>query len=541
MSIPPPIGGSTLRLDPPFTPRTKQMSFAYATPAATVRDVHVFLNTYGWLKDKLGRTIPWRYNNCQRMILHRKREAIRRGRRMRFLVAKFRRLGASQYEIGSNTALAMFQPGAQCITLADVKDKSRELFRAANLIYARTPPALRPKRKHENRQLLNFEEIGSYYSVGTAGAVTFARGLTLQRAHGSEVAYWLLGRPADEVTALVAGITEAASHGEVTFESTANGDHGWWYDTVMEAHTGRSEWTLIFLEWFLDPTLRIEPSKYERQEILDTLTEREKWLVQVHKLDLAQLLWRRRKSQERAMRLLFLQEYPETVEEMFLTTVDGFFPIDLIQRLQAEAQADTGQPIRTEGPFTFWEDYNPSHTYVIGADCAEGTPESDPQAAYVLDTKTGRYVAAVHGRFPVETYAAHLSYLGRLYGTALIAVERETTAGGATLQHLMHVLHYPQIYYEKVFDDKRKARRKMGWSTNEFTRPVMLADLRDALDEGSAICLDKDLPLEMRTFERNDKGKYEARDGSNDDRVMAAAITWQARRKRLELPTIHIL
>jgi hypothetical protein len=64
------------------------------------------------------------------------------------------------------------------------------------------------------------------------------------------------------------------------------------------------------------------------------------------------------------------------------------------------------------------------HSYVIGADPAEGNPTSDDSALTVLDTKTGEEVASLAGKFQPAVFAAHTHALGKWYHAAAILVER---------------------------------------------------------------------------------------------------------------------
>ena len=57
----------------------------------------------------------------------------------------------------------------------------------------------------------------------------------------------------------------------------------------------------------------------------------------------------------------------------------------------------------------------PGHTYVIGADPAEGNPQSDESAAVVLDYANGEQVATLGLRCDPEMFAVHLDRLARLY------------------------------------------------------------------------------------------------------------------------------
>ncbi len=72
--------------------------------------------------------------------------------------------------------------------------------------------------------------------------------------------------------------------------------------------------------------------------------------------------------------------------------------------------------------------------YVIGADPAEGNPQSDESAAVVLDTDTNERSPARPALDP-ELFAARLVQLARLYGGGPILVERNNH-GHAVLQAL---------------------------------------------------------------------------------------------------------
>lgn len=345
----------------------------------------------------------------------------------------------------------------------------------------------------------------------------------------SEVAFWLANRQnqEQEIENIMAGLTEAASHGEVTLESTANGDAGWWYETVTEAALGRNEWTVIFLPWWEDPTYRV-PVK-EPGEILSTLSDREKWLMEDKGLDVQQIAWRRGKTSERALRRVFLQEYPEKLEESFLSSSLGYFDADILDFMDANTQ----EPRADGGGICTWVDPEPGLEYVIGADVAEGVPEGDYSAAYVLERRTGAVCARFHGKQRPEDFADTLYKMGKRYNWAMLGPERNNH-GHLTVYRLRANLGYPHIYYTLDLSDTKQVgahprhRILWGFSTDNITRPTMLDDLRGTIEDGwnpkCGILLN-----ESRTFVDNGKGKYEARSGKHDDTVMAMAIALQVR------------
>src|SRR4029077_1265921 len=93
------------------------------------------------------------------------------------------------------------------------------------------------------------------------------------------------------------------------------------------------------------------------------------------------------------------------------------------------------------------------HSYCIGADCSTGYGR-DFSAAYVVDLGTMEPVAEFHGRLDADLYAAQLHFLGRMYGTAQLAVE----SGGGFGDPVVIALRdgkggrppYPQLYRHQL-------------------------------------------------------------------------------------------
>jgi hypothetical protein len=71
---------------------------------------------------------------------------------------------------------------------------------------------------------------------------------------------------------------------------------------------------------------------------------------------------------------------------------------------------------------------------------------------------------------------------------------------------------------------------KLGWDTNTATRPTMLADLKDCIDNKLLTIYDKQTVNEMFAFvvvRTTSAWKAQAENGSHDDLVMSLAIAWQ--------------
>lgn len=464
-------------------------------------------------KNKLIRFV---LRKAQRVLQKEIEEAPRNGFGQRkVLLLKCRRPGATSLEQGKSFHMACTQPHTKILTLADNAAKAQEIFRMVNRFYDNLDPKVRPKRSPSTKDLV-LPELDSVFGVHTAGSKTPGRGDTLDRVHGSEVAYWDL--PYWDLANLVAGLDDACGHGEMIFETTANGAQGWFYDTWRDAIKGLNDWTPIFFPWYKDPENRI---RMEPEEVL-TYTEEEKDVIKKYDLFDSQIKFRR--QMQRKHRKLFQQEYPESWELAFLTKGDSFFELgNLTEWINRCKELDSSS--EEQNGLRIWYPPEPGNKYFIGSDVAEGNANSNYSTAAVLD-RAGRQCAALQGRWSLDTHASKLASLGHRYNKATIAVERNNHGHGVLLA-LRQIERYPRIFKHKDYNIKMAKEGKDGWHTGGGTRTMMLNALKDALHDGSMEVNDSTFLSECTTFVKDDTGKYKAGGSSYDDLVIAWAIAWQ--------------
>ena len=498
--------------------------------ADRVSDPVAFATEHLWIRDKSGKIIRLDPNPVQVAHYRDKARAKREGKPARFLVLKARRMGITTWEQAESFHLVVNTSGQKAVTLAHEASATEQIFRIATLYYDQMDPEVRPAKTRAVKRELEFPALKSSFYIGTAGAKGFARGDTLQRVHGSEVAFWPGG--VQDIENLVAGITEAASHGEVVFESTANGMGNWFHQTWVAAEKGQNDWTPLFYPWFSDPSYSIPLQPGEGFDY----TEDELHLVEKHGLTPGQINWRRQRQKARGR--LFTQEYPENPVSAFLTSGLLFFQADIVQSYAAhlhdpvpvaELRKIEGAPSRDVlAEAVVWHAPEAGKTYVIGADVSEGIEGADLSCAVVLD-RDGRQCAALHGYWRPEVFAAKACALGRWYHNALLGVEAQNH-GHSALNTARHTIRYPRLYTHRDYDQRHGERRKLGWQTTAKTRPLMLDDLAEAVHNGYMQINHREFLEECLVFADNGKGKYEARPGYHDDTIMAWAIAWQLRK-----------
>lgn len=115
-------------------------------------------------------------------------------------------------------------------------------------------------------------------------------------------------------------------------------------------------------------------------------------------------------------------------------------------------------------------------------------------------------------------------------------VAYETNNGGIFEIDRLNALNRKQaytIYLQKHFGDintQDQPEHKMGWTTNVATRPKMLGDLKEAVDNHVLTIYDKATIGEMYSFivaQTNSSWKAQAEKHAHDDLIFAAAIAWQ--------------
>lgn len=482
-----------------------------------------WIATHLWIRHKSGGLLPFFPNPAQRWYMAEVDRWRAKGFN-RFLVLKSRREGITTLEQALSYHQLCTRPQTNCVTLAQDAESTEMIFQIARLFHERAIGEAKPKLQYTNRRQLKTRDSGSQFTIGTAGAGAFGRGQTLQRVHGSEVAFW----PARVDTEnLVAGLKEASSHGEMILETTANGQSGYYFEEWKAAESGSSDFAPIFLPWFVGGECQVPFGRdQDRDAFLETLTDEEQHARETFRLTPEQIHWRRRKRL--SLRKLFPQEYPETPGQAFLASGICFFDAGVINDLYARCKP----PIETRenGRIQIYDYPKPGRHYTVGVDCSEGLPEGDYSAAVIIDNETFEQVAELHGRWRPRDFAERVDKWSRKYNEAYLAIEK-ASSGHSVLDILANERKYPRgkLFRHVVYDRTGQRSMRLGWLTNAETRPLMLNDLEEALSENlyrpnSTRFLD-----ECRSFDLTKTGRYEAGSGYHDDLVVAHAIAVRVR------------
>ena len=269
------------------------------------------------IRDKNGDTVPFVLNPAQE-YLHQQVEKQRMATgKVRVIIVKGRQEGMSTYIGGRFYWLTTHNPGKITFILSHEASSTDKLFGIIERYHNHVPEPAKMQRDVANQRRMVFSGLGSEYFVGTAGNPDVGRGGTVQYLHASEAGFY----PANSgfSTGILQSVPDAPGT-EVFIESTANGLDALLYVMSMNALAGKGDFILIFIPWFWQ-------KEYRRRTPPDfKMDSEEEKLAGLYHLDSEQIYWRRLKIAELRDPILFMREYPNSVEEAFTVSIDTLIP-----------------------------------------------------------------------------------------------------------------------------------------------------------------------------------------------------------------------
>ncbi len=203
------------------------------------------------------------------------------------------------------------------------------------------------------------------------------------------------------------------------------------------------------------------------------------------------------------------------------------------------------KPTDDKAGFLLWSAYNPAHAYAIGGDTAKGNG-GDSNASVLMNFSTipirqiGSYA---NNLIPADQFAHELKREGDMFGTCLIAPEKNSESGGSCLTTLKMIYPLDKIYWQVPPDrltDKPLGTGELGWETNMATKYTILNDLKSAFESGQLLIEDERILKEMRSFTYTDADDLgTAKQGLSTrhfDLLMAAAICYAMRKYAVQKP-----
>lgn len=522
-----------------------------------------------------GELISFELNEVQRILHSMMQRQIDSDEHVRMIVLKARRFGISTYVQGRFFHHAAMNRNKVVQITTHSKAATDVMFNMARTMEQNLPDEIKPQLKYSGKRELHWGSeqggLNSLYSLSTVGGRE-VRGSKIDFLHCSEVASW--GRGGEDYLLGLLNCVVQGFNTEAIIESTAQGTGGVFHDMFWDAYAGDSGWEAVFFPWFMfsyySKDFKTDEAREEFQAGLGQDDryggEEESKLLGVScefdvggeeplrfEITLENLHWRRQcvKTQCQNDLIKFHQEFPTTAREAFVSTGRGVFPREQLNEMVLDSERLSRErpslgyhiPIQAykegrvaekyiieaqdDGELQVWEKPNQRRDYRIGVDVSEGLDigrDTDWSVAVVIDPHTFEEVAMMRVKIDPDLLAWQLASLGKWYNNAQLFVERNNH-GLVTLKFLQEVHLYPNLYSEKILDERSsRTARKLGFHTTVKSKPLIIDYLRELIREREIKLHSPKLLDELQTFVNFPDGKMAAQPGSHDDCVMSLAI-----------------
>lgn len=186
------------------------------------------------------------------------------------------------------------------------------------------------------------------------------------------------------------------------------------------------------------------------------------------------------------------------------------------------------EPIRTINGIKIFEEPE-NHIYQIGVDPSLGS--SDPGHISVVDTFTGKKVAAFGGYVNTDELVDKTVYLGTLYSQVKmpLVIPERNGVGQSFVDALKR--KYDNIYIERRVNtiSKKRVTEKLGWHTSYGSKMQLIDNFKELLAKGFPKIYDKETIDEFKVFNYTDQASSKgasAPSGLHDDAVMSTLLAF---------------
>lgn len=465
--------------------------------------------------DKNKNEVTFRLNKAQRILRYIKRLDFKHRGCVRLLILKARQLGITTQEWIEKLDTAMMQKNRNIKISAHNQAKAIEIFEIIKYAYDKCPDKFelsdgtvwyKPTTKYDSKSELAFAENNSKIQV-----VLDTRSGTPSDVHSTELAFVKNARAM--MTGTLPSLSKSAN---MTIETTANGAWGYFFELWKSCFwKKKAPFTCLFIPWFLDEWYSSPLEEWEVIVLPEELKHLGKFPITKEQ---------KKRYIEKFIELWdeVFQEYPSDENEAFLTSWKAFFSALQIKNLPdlpyTEDFARPGLRRYKEIPEDgFWD-------LLFWVDTSEGLLGWDFGTVVVRNRKF-ELICVYRWLLPPEDINLVIDHIiSNKKCLWAIGIEANNT-GLVTIKYARDYRRFPYLYRRKVEDQTtRKKTKKLWFSTNGSTRPLILGDISRFIRKKQITEIDQREKAEMLSFVRNEDWKPEALPGEHDDLVMADAI-----------------
>ncbi len=257
------------------------------------------------------------------------------------------------------------------------------------------------------------------------------------------------------------------------------------------ARNGESDWKSIFLSWKSRPN--------RTQAWYDNL--------------------KRSKFAETGSNDFIHENYPNTDDEALAPSASGQrIPSEWINQCMRRMPHFTELPpsLRFIQGLRIYREVTPYRTYVIGADPAEGNPNSDDSAVMVLDQDNGEEVASYAGKVPPRRLGEFCKALAKYYNRAATLVERNNHGHAFILWWEDNAGGYPLL---------NGLDGKSGWHENRKNKTQLFVNAADMFRDNQIVLHTQKAADQLQLIGGT---TLKAPEGDYDDLAMACVLVMMA-------------
>lgn len=527
-----------------------------------LKDYATYSEKYIKIVDKQGEQISFKMNAIQQQINDKIEELRLQGKPIRIIVLKARQEGVSTYVQSRILFKTATSRNRNALIVAHTDSSTNSIFNKTKYSCNNLPDDIKPLQKASNASELVFDKptnykgssngLNSKIKIATAGGDSIGRGDTYFDVHLSEFAFFP-GSPKMTLAGILQAVPKTGDT-MVVIESTANGFNDF-KEIWDSAINGENDFTPLFFSWHDMDEYKMSLQGHEWKELMGSLSEYEKNLVDNYNLTPEQIKWYRwiLKNDCQGDVNMMKQENPSFPEEAFLMTGRPVFNNEIVMSRIEYLRKYYKDKSPKKGYFTFkWRNpaskdsiadesisFVPSDSgfitlykdkingvpYVIGGDTkGEG---NDKFAGVVINNNSGERIAVLHGDLQPDEYTHQMYCLGKYFNDALIGIEVNFDI--YPIKELERLHYHRQYMREQIDSYTNQLQKKYGWKTDGNTRPLIISKLSIAVRDNINLFNDISTLEEMLTFVYNNKGRQDAMSGKHDDLIISDGIANEIR------------
>lgn len=470
----------------------------------------------------------WRMKNLYKIVDKQKRlvtfkrneiqENLASGAWTRNIVLKSRQMGITTDACIDGLDDVLFHRNFNMVIIAHELEAVKKIFKKIKVAWDEFPKSLKAiigfEASTDNKNELSFNN-GSTIRVALS-----SRSDTVNRLHISEFGKICAKYPLKAEEIITGAIPSVPEDGRIDIESTAEGEFGAFHDMFWEAWDrgepqAKKQFKAFFYPW----------CEHEEYGLIGDFKIPEALRLYQRKYGLSDVQINWYFIERETLKDKMKQENPTTPEEAFEASGFKMFDGDLLE--WQKQWLIEGVKI---GDWTIFKPYNPSHRYGMGADVAEGLGQ-DSSTAKIIDFTTNEEVASYKSnKIAPDLFAYELLWGSRRYGDCIICPERNNH--GHTTIATLKTLN-ANLWEEIREGEKQDVKtRKYGWNQNGASKPFMMFELSDVINEQLFKLHDRATFSELRTYDKRDLSvvHFDPNQTKHWDLLIALAIAWQMRK-----------